>query len=199
MAAHPLLGLTLAAAVLWLVWARRFRPIALEQVALAILAIGLIIGLALLVVGATTRHRLLVDAHVAVSAVGAAILVLGSWRTAPRLGSPGIAWLARAAIAGVLVAAAAAAIVGSGREARWRAAYRIENPSTAPATMDGEGAGTKIPFFPSSANTNVDGIIPATLHFSQPNPLIDWDDLPIRVPVTAEPWPAGRRTTRPAS
>jgi Flp pilus assembly protein TadD len=61
----------------------------------------------------------------------------------------------------VLVAAVAAATARVGREARWRAAYRIQNPTTPPATMDEEGAGADSPFFPSSANTNVDGIIPA--------------------------------------
>src|SRR4029077_12576916 len=39
--------------------------------------------------------------------------------------------------------------------------YRIVNPADAPASMEGEGAGPKSPFFPSSAETNVGGIIPA--------------------------------------
>ena len=64
-------------------------------------------------------------------------------------------------IVGLLVAAGAAATARVGREARWRAAYRIQNPTTPPKTMDEEGAGASSPFFPSSANTNVDGIIPA--------------------------------------
>ena len=60
-----------------------------------------------------------------------------------------------------IVAAGAAAAAHAGRDARWRASYRIQNPTTPPKTMDDEGAGTDSPFFPSSANTNVDGIIPA--------------------------------------
>jgi hypothetical protein len=75
-AVHPLLGLTLAAAVLWPVLRRRFSPGVLGQISLAILAAGLALGIAVLVVGATTPHRRLVDAHVAVSAVGAALLFL---------------------------------------------------------------------------------------------------------------------------
>src|SRR5437867_3472496 len=66
-AAHPLLGLTLAAAALWLLLARRFSPGVLGGIALAILAAGLALGIAVLIVGATTPHRRLVDAHVAVS------------------------------------------------------------------------------------------------------------------------------------
>src|SRR5262249_42316829 len=38
---------------------------------------------------------------------------------------------------------------------------RIHNPLTVPVSMEGEGAGPKSPFFPSSANTNVNGIIPS--------------------------------------
>ena len=38
---------------------------------------------------------------------------------------------------------------------------RIHNPHTAPLSMDGEGGGPKSPFFPSSAKTNVGGIIPS--------------------------------------
>jgi hypothetical protein len=41
------------------------------------------------------------------------------------------------------------------------AGHRIVNPLTAPVTMDGEGGGPKSPFFPSSAKTNVGGIIPS--------------------------------------
>jgi tetratricopeptide (TPR) repeat protein len=161
-AAHPLLGLTLATAVLWLVLARRFSPGALGQAGLAISGAGLVLGIAILVLGATTPHRLLVDAHIAVSAVGSALLVLYAWRTAKRTCGPHVARAVRAATAVVLVAAGAAAMQRGGREARWRSAYRIANPTTPPATMEGEGAGPASPFFPSSANTNVNGIIPAT-------------------------------------
>jgi Tfp pilus assembly protein PilF len=161
-AAHPLLGLTLATAVLWLVLARRFSPSVLGQVGLAISGAGLALGIAILALGATTPHRLLVDAHLAVSALGAALLVLYVWRTAKRTCRPHVAWAVRAATAVVLVAAGAAAIERGGREARWRSAYRIANPTTPPRTMEGEGAGPAGPFFPSSANTNVNGIIPAT-------------------------------------
>ena len=38
---------------------------------------------------------------------------------------------------------------------------RIVNPSRPPVTMDGEGGGPQSPFFPSSAKTNVGGIIPS--------------------------------------
>src|SRR5215218_4583326 len=69
-AVHPLLGLTLAAAALWLLGARRFGPGTSGRIAVTILAAGLALGIAVLVVGATTPYRRLVDAHVATSATG---------------------------------------------------------------------------------------------------------------------------------
>src|SRR6202034_379340 len=32
--------------------------------------------------------------------------------------------------------------------------------------------------------------LPASLHFEEPNPLIPFDDLGLRVPTTLRPWPA---------
>ncbi len=161
-AVHPLLGLAVAVAILWQVRARRARPNAFGQAGLAISGAGLVLGIAVLVVGATTPNRSLVVAHVLVSGVGAALLVLHCWTKASQAGSARVAWLVRAAIVVVVAASVAAAVGRGGREARWRAAYRITNPATAPPTMDAEGAGPSGPFFPSSANTNVKGIIPAT-------------------------------------
>ena len=37
------------------------------------------------------------------------------------------------------------------------------------------------------------GVIPPNLHYRQPNPMIPWDKLPIRVVTEATPWPAGKR------
>ncbi len=38
--------------------------------------------------------------------------------------------------------------------------------------------------------------IAPSLHFSEPNPRIDWASLPLRVPVSAVPWPRGERPRR---
>jgi acyl transferase domain-containing protein/7-keto-8-aminopelargonate synthetase-like enzyme len=37
------------------------------------------------------------------------------------------------------------------------------------------------------------GIIPPNLHFEQPNPMIPWDKLPIRIVTEPTAWPAGQR------
>jgi acyl transferase domain-containing protein len=38
------------------------------------------------------------------------------------------------------------------------------------------------------------GLIPAHLHFEQPNPHVAWRDLPIRIPRETVPWPPGSQT-----
>ncbi len=61
----------------------------------------------------------------------------------------------------VFLAFAAALGLATTDESRNKAHYRIENPTVVPASMQQEGGGPHSPFFPSSANTNVGGIIPA--------------------------------------
>src|SRR4029453_18012277 len=64
---------------------------------------------------------------------------------------------------GVIVAGAAMIAAGAAVpiQKNRTSPYRIKNPSAPPSSMDGEGAGPKSPFFPSSAQTNVGSIIPA--------------------------------------
>src|SRR5262245_20572986 len=161
-ALHPVLGLALAAAAVWAVVTRRLRPPMPGLAGIAVAGVGLALGIAVLVLGATTPYRAIVNAHVAASAAGAALILASLvWpRTAIRV-QPDAA-MARAAVAVVLIAASVAVFWRIGRVDRWRAAYRIENPVAPPSTMDEEGAGPTSPFYPSSATTNVKGIIPST-------------------------------------
>jgi Flp pilus assembly protein TadD len=161
-AVHPLLGIALAAAAAWALTTRRLAVGALGLAGLAVMGLGLALGLAILALGATTPYRLLVNVHVVISAAGALLFVAAVWRTIERHGSPGLRWAVRGAAVAVVAAGCAAPLLRSVRQSRWEAAYRIRNPETAPTTMAGEGAGPQSPFFPSSANTNVNGTIPST-------------------------------------
>ena len=40
------------------------------------------------------------------------------------------------------------------------------------------------------------GVIPASLHFRQPNPYIPWDEVPVRIPTRTEPWSNGDEPRR---
>jgi tetratricopeptide (TPR) repeat protein len=156
-ALHPLLGLALAVLAIR-VLARYFTSGLAGGVATTLFAAGLVTGIWIMFVGATRSHATLVAAHVAVAAAGSVILGLSLWRRSRAGRRP---WLASASVALVLVAAGAAIAARSGREAAFREAYRIVNPLVPPLSMAEESRGPGTPFFPSSADTNVRGIIPA--------------------------------------
>ncbi|MCY3844378.1 MAG: tetratricopeptide repeat protein [Acidobacteria bacterium] len=198
-ALHPLLGFALAGVAGFVLLRRRWTPAPLCAAGLGVSAIGLLLGVGVMVVGAARAQRPILVAHVTVMVVGAVLLAAHLWRVAARRaqaggGSPAAgtavargaagagaaagaadaagardAWDAngtavralRAGLAVALLAAVAAPFVRSATEAEWRREHRIVNPTAPPATMQEEGAGPDSPFFPSSANTNVDGTIPA--------------------------------------
>ncbi len=165
-ALHPVLGLALAAVAGLALLRRRWTPPPLCAAGLGVSAVGLLLGLGVMVVGATRAQRPILVAHVTVMVVGAALLAAHLWRLAAPAGNASAANGAavralRAGLAVALLAAVAAPFVRSAAEAEWRRAHRIVNPAAPPATMQEEGAGPDSPFFPSSANTNVDDIIPA--------------------------------------
>lgn len=109
----------------------------------------------------------------AAGAAGAALMITG--------GARGFAWLVWMHAGLALAGAAAAVLVLKRRELRWAylaggalclaalgwqrvaPAYsaEIRNPPVVPASMEEEGAGPRSPFWPSSANTNVNGVIPS--------------------------------------
>jgi len=150
---HPLLGVGLA----WMAvvgrrrWGR--RPMVVAATVLLTTTVGF--GFALLAVGATRAQAWIVAGHVGAGVAGAALVLRGLWRTP--VADPG---LVRALVAGVVVIAAGSAAARAGWVANGHQG-RIENPLVPPAQMEGEGAGPSSPFFPSSANTSVGGVIPA--------------------------------------
>ena len=125
---HLLLG---TAGTVWLVWGAHRNPRAIP------LLIGGLLGAYLVFAGATSNHRGILWAHLALAAIGLALLK-------PR-------WSAGLA---VLAVAAAAVRLGPPPD-------RILNPQTVPLAMTGEGAGPKSPFWPSSAQSNTGGLIPS--------------------------------------
>ena len=133
-------------------------PFALAAI---VLALGGVAGLAIMVVGAAGRTRWLLPAHIGLMVAGGApLLARAAWIAMRRAQRS-----RRRALAGtyavVLLAFAASLGMAMTRDGRMKAAYRITNPAVVPASMQQEGRGPHSPFFPSSADTNVRGIIPA--------------------------------------
>jgi tetratricopeptide (TPR) repeat protein len=158
-ALHPILGLVLAGAVITRL-SRGFRVTPLAAAAVAITGVAVLLGVGVLVFGATRPYRSLLHAHVATSVAGSAVLIVYLWRTTVRRSGRQVA-LARVAFVVAVIALFVAVAGRTARQARWQQAYRIENPAVVPAAMEHEGGGPDSPFFPSSADTNVRGIIPA--------------------------------------
>ncbi len=139
----------------WRLWPRPLRWAA------PLLAVAAGLGVALAVVGATRSHAWMLRAHVVCATAGSAIVVAWMATRLARRAPPGerLAGGVGLGILAAVLVATALVIVRDRREAPVR--YRIANPALPPETMDGEGAGPKAPFFPSSAQTNVGGIIPS--------------------------------------
>ena len=126
------------------------------------LALTAAVGFAAVLVwrGNLAEMRWALVAHAVAGAVAVAALLPLAWRlTAQATGGQrrfGWAYLSAAALLAVVSGA-----VWSGVGTRPVAGDRIVNPLAPPSSMDGEGGGPASPFFPSSAQTDVGGTIPA--------------------------------------
>jgi tetratricopeptide (TPR) repeat protein len=155
-ALHVLLGTGLAVA--FVLTLRRYRGQGpLFVAASALLLAGAALGGYLTVVGATREHRWALTTHIVLATIGAALmvthLVRHAWTVETR------AW--GQAAAGIACVALAFPLLVRWRDHAAPPRERIENPDIVPVSMNEEGQGPKGPFFPSSAETNVGGIIPA--------------------------------------
>jgi tetratricopeptide (TPR) repeat protein len=161
---HMLLGVALAAAGgWWLISRRRSLPRFPNFLYLDILllAIGAGFGLALMYFGGTRPHRWMLLVHIATTAVGAAGMLAHVAVFSSRM-APGLArTLVRTGTLVAFICSAGAVFARMNYDTQRKAEYQIVNPARVPLSMQEEGAGPKSPFFPSSANTNVNGIIPA--------------------------------------
>lgn len=141
--AHAGLGLLLTVLGIWLL------PPVLKETSLAklgaiLLAIGALVGVALIFLGTSRPTRYVLLGHIVVSAL--AVVLLGAW------------WLERRktfrvapAVASLLLAAIVVSAGAWYARTSWSKKYIIRNPEMAPLSMDNEGDGADGMFFPSSA------------------------------------------------
>jgi Tfp pilus assembly protein PilF len=120
-----------SAAALWLCWNWRRSPKVIP------LAAAVLAGVYLIARGATTEHRPALWIHIAFGVIGILMLVP---RTRTLLVTLGLL----------------AVTLRFGRPVE-----RIQNPRVPPMSMQQEGSGPRSPFWPSSAKTNIGGIIPS--------------------------------------
>ena len=152
---HVALGVLLTAGALLAIRNAFLRPSgAAEGVIAALLSVAAVSGIAILFLGAARPFYWLLQVHV-LSGAAAAVVVGARWLAAHGATVP--RWFGVAALAAVALGAGGRVY---DRQA-FRAKHRIVNPELTPVTMEGEGGGPKSPFFPSSSQTNVGGIIPS--------------------------------------
>lgn len=126
----------------------------LGKAAAALLVLAVVLGGVLCVIGATTPNMPVVAAHGAAGFLGMGLVSVHFWGRRPGFAR----W------AGLAVGLALLMPVGEALRLKFIPTHgqeRIINPTTAPLSMDGEGDGPDGPFFPSSATTNVGGLIPS--------------------------------------
>jgi hypothetical protein len=124
-------------------------------------ALATAIGLYLAVAGnIRANHRILV-AHVVAATIGLALLLPWAFRRAAECGGPRWWRFRGALVAATLFLVALPLSTQLYRRLHPDPAATIENPLVVPTSMQGEGGGPRSPFFPSSAKTNVGGIIPS--------------------------------------
>ncbi len=155
---HLVLGVVLSLAVIFTIH-RRKDLIAGAPVALGFFLLALIFGLVLTWKGNVYANLWLLWSHIIAAGLGVLALIPFVVKKA-RETEGWLQFRKGFAVAVVLLFALPAIMIG------YRKAFpdphdRITNPLTAPVAMEGEGGGPTSPFFPSSAKTNVGGIIPS--------------------------------------
>ncbi|MGE0101909.1 MAG: tetratricopeptide repeat protein [Blastocatellales bacterium] len=117
----------------------------------------LIFGATRPILGFTKPAHWAAQAHVLTGVAGVLLIGLVIFRN--RMSNPGFL----KAFATVILLAIAIPLLSGAWYSRTGAKKDVivNDPNGAPLSMDGEGAGPKSPFWPSSANTNVNGIIPS--------------------------------------
>ena len=156
---HPFLGIALTLFAVPRILSREWLGGPLLTAGVGSVGAGLVLGLIVLVFGATGPYEAVLHAHIVASLGGAALLGVCAWRAVANF--EGVRSVVRGSLVAVVLIGAVTPLLRDSLDARWRQSYRIENPTRPPATMEEEGAGLGSPFFPSSANTNTGDIIPA--------------------------------------
>jgi Flp pilus assembly protein TadD len=147
---HVVLGV--AATILFVQWVRpRWQQVGVGS---GFLFVSAALGLYLVWFGATTPNRWAVKLHIFLAAIGIGALVPFILRFLDAR--------YRRAFFVTLGLAVLLPLGAAWSNRMWPdPSARIRNPLHVPASMDEEGAGPKSPFWPSSANTNVNRTIPS--------------------------------------
>lgn len=128
------------------------------KAAIILLIIGIISGLWLMIVGATTPNRWLLVSHIMVTTIGSFLLILHFFLNKPSFITYSTTKILAFTLAISLIFPVIAKIYRNYFPAN---DYLVQNPiHDIPTSMHEEGGGTNSPFFPSSAETATGNLIP---------------------------------------
>jgi len=156
---HVALGAALCLALLWLLVKSR-EMVDGASAALCFFLVSFLGGAYITWKGSLLELRWVLWAHVIAGALGAACLVPWVWKNAAQQGGSWLRFRTAFQCACVLLIGLPLAATAY-RKAFPNPLDRITNSIQVPTDMNGEGGGPRSPFFPSSAKTNVGGIIPS--------------------------------------
>ena len=156
---HLVLGLVLAIGLIF-VLRKDTTLLSGAPSALGLFGAALLLGLFLVKVGNITENRWAFWAHIVSAGLGLAALIPFVRKRARLVGGGWLQFKAAYQFALALLVLLPAATYLYQRQFPEKSS-RIRNPLNPPTVMQEEGAGPSSPFFPSSANTNVNGIIPS--------------------------------------
>lgn len=122
---------------------------------------GTLAAALIMTVGAAGRWRWLLPAHIVLTIAGLLPIAGVAAAARLRLGTARDRALVFGAVTACALLGAAVPLVRAAQRSSAAARYAVRNPAIVPRTMREEGRGPASPFFPSSADTNVKGIIPA--------------------------------------
>jgi tetratricopeptide (TPR) repeat protein len=132
----------------------------LARVGWVLMAGGAALGTALIFLGTPHRFKAWLYAHIAICTLGFVLTATAWMKERGWLGTSRLQ-----AAFGFVAALVSTVGIASGawyvRNVAWNNAYRVNNPTISPATMDNEGDGPRGKFFPSSAQTKDGKYIPS--------------------------------------
>ncbi len=155
--ANVLLHIGLGGMLLAALWFSRLPAVAGirtgSKAAFAVLSVAGVLGVVLSVIGALKPHLWIVYLHLAAGFAGVGLLIAGTRSRHADFSRP---------LSAVLVLACLLP-AGAQLRLRWYPSEqeRIQNPLSAPLSMEYEGGGPSSPFFPSASQTNTGGYIPS--------------------------------------
>jgi Flp pilus assembly protein TadD len=157
--AHLVVGVLLA--VLGAALLARRRAVAPFAAPLLCFVVAFLSAVYLTVAGNVRETRWAYWTHVSSALAGTALLMVPLFRVVG-VHPSGWRWFRRAYAVACLALIVLPAWAAAYRERVVEPGFRIRNPAVAPSSMQYEGGGERSPFHPSSAQTNVGGIIPSS-------------------------------------